>query len=178
LEYIDSPQARLEAYCELFGTRVRRRLGFGKDGSVWLTTSATALKVFDSRRGYVRETAVYDRLTLHGVTEINGSAVPRLIAREDSLGVIEMSFVNPPFVLDFASAELDAATEFPEEVLAEWWTRKREEFGACWGRAVGILRSLQRIGIFMMDVHPGNIRFPEMDSMGGGEESSSRSDSP
>jgi len=35
---------------------------------------------------------------------------------------------------------------------------KREQFRADWPAAAAVIRGLERIGIFMLDVHPENIR--------------------
>lgn len=137
-------------------------MGFGKDGSVWLATNANAVKLYEQYGAFERERDVYRRLAAHGVTDILGSAVPQVVEVEPTLGVIEMSFVRPPFVLDFATAELDHRTEFPEDVMQEWWERKRRDFGVHWGQTVAIIRALEKFGIYMTDIHPGNIRFPEM----------------
>jgi len=79
---------------------------------------------------------------------------------DEALLAVEMTIVQPPFVLDFASAYLDeAAPEFPEDVMEEWLASKKEEFGSNWARAAGVLAALRRLGIHMTDVHPGNIKF-------------------
>ena len=103
---------------------------------------------------------VYLRLRTRGIDQVAGHTVPSLIRHDDTLGIIEMSIVEPPFVLDFASAQLDQPYDFPPEILAEWYESKRRDFGANWGRAVAVLRELERMGIYMVDVHPGNIGFP------------------
>ena len=71
-----------------------------------------------------------------------------------------MTIVQPPFVLDFASAYLDdAAPVFPEYVMTEWLAQKQEEFGPHWLHAAVVLAGLRKHGIHMTDVHPGNITF-------------------
>lgn len=45
--------------------------------------------------------------------------------------------------------------------MEEWAARKREEFGRNWPKVVWILRELERMGIYMLDVHPGNIKFSD-----------------
>lgn len=160
-EFLDPRDGRLNAYCELYGRRVVRRLGFGKDGTVWATIAATAVKIFDRTDLYLQEKRVYQHLALQQASSAAGSSIPTLIAFDDTLGVIEMSIVTPPFVLDFASARLGQPEEFPTEVMEEWLARKQEEFGANWNRAGAALRALERLGVYMTDVHPGNIRFPE-----------------
>lgn len=118
------------------------------------------MKAYERRHAYERERDVYRRLGERGVVSIAGHWVPRVERCDDALGVIEMTIVEPPFVLDFASAQLDQPFDFPPDILAEWYESKRRDFGANWGRAVAVLRELERLGIYMVDVHPGNIGFP------------------
>jgi hypothetical protein len=76
---------------------------------------------------------------------------------------IEMTMATPPFVLDFASAyPVHEAPDFPPEIMDEWIEHKREQFGRNWPRVALILREFERdFGLRLLDVHPGNIRFPE-----------------
>lgn len=151
---------RSQEYAKRYALRLDRRLGFGKDGTVWETDRQTALKVFRHADPFRREVAAYARLAERRVLDVNGHRVPQVERVDEELLGIEMTIVQPPFVLDFASAYLDrAAPEFPEDVMAEWLARKREEFGSNWSRAAGVLAALRRFGIHMTDVHPGNIGF-------------------
>ncbi len=84
--------------------------------------------------------------------------MPALVDHDDRLLVIEMSVVNPPYVLDFGSATLDEPPDFPDEVLEAWYSEKQEQFGGSWGAALTVLAELKRAGIHLLDVHPGNIR--------------------
>lgn len=158
-DYSEALTARLQTFCKIFHVTPARRLGFGKDGTVWLTTTATALKVYERQYAFDQELAVYQRLADHGITNVHGHAVPQLTIADPVLGVIEMTTVEPPFLLDFASARLDEPVDFPEDVLEEWRQSKREEFGPDWPQVIAILRALERLGIYMTDVHAGNIRF-------------------
>ncbi len=103
------------------------------------------------------------RLRERDVGDVAGHTVPRLINADDKLLVIEMTIVSPPFLLDFGDAVLDAAPEFPVDVIEEWHAEKTEQFGeARWDRVVtviGILRAVH--GIHLLDVNPGNIMFGE-----------------
>lgn len=154
------------AYCGTRGMELDRYLGFGKDGTVWATLDNTAVKAHERRHTYERELEVYGRLAAQHCTIVAGHAVPLLLDTDDQLGIIEMAIVRPPFVLDFASAQLDQPFEFPPDILEEWYNAKSRDFGVNWGRAVAVLRELERMGIYMVDVHPGNIGFPQ--SSGGG----------
>lgn len=152
-------QERLNAYLTRNHCTVLQRLGFGKDGTVWQTDRFTAVKVFDRDWAYEQELRVYERLRERGVTKIRGHAVPLATAWDATLGVIELSIVSPPFVLDFASAQLDQAPDFPPEVMQDWLNKKRAEFGPNAPAMLGILAALRAVGVHMLDVHPGNIRF-------------------
>lgn len=155
----ESSSERLASYCTAQSLALSRRLGFGKDGTVWFTSRNTAVKVFERDFAYSREREVYRRLANLGIDGVAGHTVPELLRSDDILGIIEMSIVEPPFVLDFASAQLDHPFDFPDDVLSEWFAEKREQFGADWSKAVVVLRALERMGIYMTDVHPGNIKF-------------------
>ncbi len=71
-----------------------------------------------------------------------------------------MEIVTRPFVLDFADAYLDKPPDYPDEVLAEWRTEKKEQFGDRWPEVELILLSLERYGVYLVDVSPGNVAFP------------------
>lgn len=157
-DFSESSIARLQAYCRRDGLNPTRRLGFGKDGSVWATAEARALKVHDRLATYTVERNVYWRLNEQAITEVAGHALPELLAWDDELAILEMSIVKPPFVLDFASAQLDHPFDFPDDIMHAWLAERLELFGPLWPRAAAVLRALERYGIFMLDVHPGNIR--------------------
>ncbi|MEX0887188.1 MAG: hypothetical protein WD009_12205, partial [Phycisphaeraceae bacterium] len=57
--------------------------------------------------GYRRELAACVRLREHEVLDVLGHAVPQLLDADPQLGVIELSTVAPPYVLDFAKCQLD-----------------------------------------------------------------------
>ena len=65
----------------------------------------------------------------------------------------------PPFLLDFASAHLDTAPEFSQEIWDDWQEKNRERFGDDWPMAQMIMAELEGIGIYMLDPSPSNIRF-------------------
>jgi len=73
------------------------------------------LKCLRFERLYRNERNVDQRLALLECDEIAGFNVPRLINFDDSLWIVEIQIVSPPFVLDFAGAALDR----PSSVFAE-----------------------------------------------------------
>ncbi len=152
--------ARLTRYVTARKLQLKHSLGFGKDGTVFSTTTGTAVKVFQSREPYTSERDCYIRLAEHGVVEVLGHQVPEMIAWSDLLLVIEMSMVSPPYILDFASARLDHAPDFPPEVLEQWEMDRLEEFGANWSRVRLIIEFMrEQYDIHLTDVHPRNITF-------------------
>ncbi|MDQ7014274.1 MAG: hypothetical protein Q9O74_10305 [Planctomycetota bacterium] len=153
---------RAERYAALYQLRLGDRLGFGKDGTIWRTDARTALKVFKARDLYERELAVYQRLREYGVAELCGHDVPTLEQWDDELWAIEMTIVGRPFVLDFAAARLDGdRLVFPQEVVDAQEERIRELFGARVWKVAAIRAALERLGIHLTDIHPGNIGFVE-----------------
>jgi len=72
-----------------------------------------------------------------------------------------MTIVRSPFLLDFADALLDEAPDFSEDVLRQWEEEKAEIFGEKWSDVTRILAALQAFGIYLLDINPGNISFPE-----------------
>ena len=153
---------RAAGYAQVRERRLDRRLGFGKDGTVWDSDRSTAVKVFRTPEPFRREAAAYRRLTERSVLDVLGFRVPQLLNVDDRLMVIEMTIVRPPFVLDFGSAYLDgAAPRFPEDIMEEWLADKQEEFGDRWQQAASVIRAFERLGIQLTDIHPGNIAFQE-----------------
>ena len=99
-----------------------------------------------------------------GVREIDGFRIPRLFETDDELWVLEMSWVRPPFVLDFAGARLDEEPEHfrDPEYVAEWRAEKLEQFGPeRWPVVTGVLATFRRYGVWLTDVKPGNIEFAD-----------------
>ncbi len=155
---------RADLYAQKHGLVLGEQLGFGVHGIVFAAASKTkpgreAIKVHEREESYCRERDVYLRLRDHGISQIRGFHVPRLLRYDNELWVVEMEIVTRPFVLDFADAYLDQPPDYPDEVLAEWRTEKQEQFGDRWREVELILLSLKRYGVYLVDVSPGNIAF-------------------
>lgn len=158
--YPTALRERLRAYAEIEGVMILARLGFGMDGSVHATDRQSAVKVFERRESYQTERAVYLRLRRDRVQSIQGHAVPQLLAFDDPRGAIEMTIVKPPYLLDFAKAQLDVPPNFPPQVMADWRREKAEQFGEHWTKALSIMRMLERRhGIYLLDVNLRNFAF-------------------
>ncbi len=109
---------------------------------------------------YAPERDVYLRLLEREITELCGLTIPVLIAHDDECLVIEMQTVSPPYLVDFASAWLDRAPDFPQEVVDEWHERLRESFGERFSDVMAVLEALaEEAGVYMLDIHPHNVKF-------------------
>ena len=125
---------------------------------MYLTDGGSVVKVLFHRELYARESAAYQRLGAAGVTSVCGHRVPVLLAKSDVLGVLALSYVHRPFVLDFASAALEKPTFVhdgpelwpgPSDFTAEQIDRVKEIRNQLWDRA----------GVWIDDLHPGNVGF-------------------
>ena len=108
---------------------------------------------------YEREKKVYERLRDAAVATVLGFNVPQLVGSDDGLRVLEITIVEPPFVLDFAGAHLDRRPEFPEEVWADWEAEKREQFEGRWPAVQAVLDAFEELGVYLLDLSPSNIAF-------------------
>ena len=136
-------------------------LGHGTDGSVWKSSKKTAVKVFKLEANFTTELECYKRLFDNKIVKLDGFAVPQLIRFHNSLLVIEMAIVSPPFILDFAKCHLDHPREFEEGGKEEWMAYSEELFEHNWRKVRSVLYSLQQIGIYYYDAKPGNIVFKD-----------------
>lgn len=160
---------RASVYAAGRGLTLGPQLGFGKDGIVFAASNparaATAIKTLLRRELYDRELACYLRLRERGVIEMRGHAVPLLRGHDAVLLIVEMSIVTRPFVLDFASAYVDRAPEFPREIMEERWAHWAETFEADWPSVLAIVAAFRQIGIHLLDLNPGNIAFAQADGL-------------
>ena len=142
------------------------RLGFGIHGIVFAARDKTkpgffAVKFHREERPFERECRVYQRLRDEQTTRILGFNVPLLLSIDEEFHAIEMTIVRSPFLLDFADARLDEAPDFSEDVLQQWEEEKAEIFGERWPEVTRALAALQAFGIYLLDINPRNISFPE-----------------
>jgi hypothetical protein len=160
----DSQRHRVIQYANARQLILEDSLGYGKDGIVFSSNRGVAVKVYSSQSAFEAERDCYFRLAEHQVIEVLGHNVPQMIAWSNSLLVIEMTIVKPPYILDFASARLDATPDFSPEVMEQWEHDRFEEFGNNWGHVQVIMQIMRETyGIYLLDVHPRNITFGEND---------------
>jgi hypothetical protein len=152
---------RLQVYAIRRGAQLMERLGFGQDGLVYATNHESVLKCLRYERLYQTERNVYQRLARLDREEIAGFNVPKLLSFDDSLWIVEMQIVSPPFVLDFAGASLDQQSrvfaEMSDEDHQEWIDSRIEMYGDDWPRVETVLAEFRKQKIFLTDIKPGNI---------------------
>lgn len=136
-------------------------LGFGQDGTIWRTTTPTAIKVFRREQAYFTELACYERLGAHNITRIEEFSIPGLVDSDDELQVIEMDIVSRPFLLDFGKCYLDRKPEFSPEVWQDWQIEHAEMWEDRWKTVRRLVWQLEKYGIYHVDPRPGNIRFAD-----------------
>jgi hypothetical protein len=136
-------------------------LGAGQDGTVWRTSSDTAIKVFHREGAYACELAAYRRLTELHIARVNEFVIPRFIDSDDTLQVIEMDIVSPPYLLDFGKCYLDRKPDFSPEVWQEWQQLHEELWEGRWKIVRRAVWQLEKYGIYHVDPRPGNLRFAE-----------------
>src|SRR5688500_10804785 len=126
-------EPRWKQFEQRYGARVAGPLGFGRDGTVMYTDRDTAVKLFDQEDTYRRERDAYLLLQAQQCVNVLAHRVPDLIRYDDELRAIEMTIVEPPFLLDFASAYPEhEAPDFPDDVWEDWRAQKAEQFGDRW----------------------------------------------
>jgi hypothetical protein len=149
---------RRDGYCDARGIGVEGLRGYGFDGFVWQTTVDTIVKVFRHDGDFQRELAVYQRLQIHQIEQLQGFHIPILLHYDVDLFVLELSFVRPPYILDFAAATLDVPPPGFDTEDQDWIAEKHRVFGSHWPAIVRLLDALRHVGIHYCDVHRENIR--------------------
>lgn len=151
-------QHRCNAYCQQYEREIEGLRGWGLHGYVWQTTQDGILKVFFQQSSFRQELAVYLRLQARQVDRLQGFQIPILLNYDKDLFILELSYVRPPFVLDFADATLDTPPLELDVDSAEWISEKRSVYGQRWPDVSRLLDALRHLGIFYTDVHSENIR--------------------
>lgn len=144
------------------GIQLLDRLGDGKDGFVF-NFKRRAVKFSVGEEVFRRELRAYQILRQRDINEINGFQIPRLLAHDESLRVIEMTIVRPPFLLDFAAAYTFAENDrfdFPADVIEEREAHWADIFGDRWGVVQDLCRAFERdTGLVLLDLSLNNVKF-------------------
>jgi len=157
---------RARAYAHSRGILLQEepRLGHGSDGSVWKTSRNSAVKAVANQPNYANELECYRRLRDAAVSHLLGFDIPVLEGFDDKLQVIEMTIVQPPYLLDFVGkVYLDAPPPYWDDMqlrtnaYQEW----KERFDSRWEDVARVLGMLEKYGIYYVDPRPGNIDVDE-----------------
>ena len=125
----------------------------------------SAIKVFKEQLHFQQELKVYKRIKERNITNLCGFWIPKPLNYNSYLLIIEMEFVDPPFVVDFASAGVDAPlNEYTADIIADWEESRQELFGENWPSVQKLIAAFEAYGIYLADVKPGNIMFAPTDS--------------
>jgi hypothetical protein len=154
--------SRAETYAKNNGRRIVRkaRLGGGTDGEVWRSTRPSAIKVVLNARNYRDELESYQRLKAANIHNLRGFDIPRLVGWDDSLQVIEMSIVTPPYLLDFGKVYFDGPPTgvYDRDRMKMAEAEAKANFGSQWPAVARVLYALQaKVGIWYVDPKPANI---------------------
>lgn len=84
---------------------------------------------------------------------------------ERELQVVEISIVQPPYLLDFGKVYLDLPPTHldDEQMLANALEEWIERFGKRWSKVNHAMKMLEQLGIYYYDPRPGNISFGDED---------------
>lgn len=140
-------------------------LGYGSDGTVWKTSRHTAIKALYDERRFGLELECYLRLKEADIHHIGLFDVPFLEDFERELLVLEISIVQPPYLLDFGKVYLDFPPThlYDEQLLANAHEEWVERFGKRWSKVHHAMKMLEQLGIYYYDPRPGNISFGDED---------------
>lgn len=87
-------------------------------------------------------------------------AVPALVGYDDSLMIVEMSVVSPPYFLDFGKCYLDHPPKYEDGTWDEYIEEKSKDFDPKeWELVEEALLDLKSMGIYYIDPKTTNIRF-------------------
>jgi hypothetical protein len=159
--------SRAEAYANSRGIRLigKDMLGYGSDGSVWHSSRRTAIKALYRVKSFVHELECYRRLKAAGVRQVGVFDVPFLEDYDEELRIVEISIVQPPYLLDFGKVYLDQAPThlYDEQMMANAHAEWHERFGERWSKVRHAMRMLEKHGIYYYDPRPGNVCFGDED---------------
>lgn len=143
---------------------VIKKVGSGINGIVFFTSRGSAVKIFARRADFTKELYAYKILEERDVSEVCGFNVPHLVASSEENMIIEMSLVQRPFLLDFASCciDIDPRDAHGEEWLDQYVERIEYQHEDRSEEVFRVYNALARkTGIYHTDLRPTNIGFAE-----------------
>lgn len=156
------------------------RLGAGVGGYVYLSSDLrTAVKIHNHEEGFHRELEVYRQLKRLDITRLHGLTIPKLRSARHDLLLIQMDFVNAPYLLDFAGV-LSKPPEilFGAEQLQYWHDRIHEFFGPNADIAYAVYNSLARHHLYYVDFRPSNLNLTGLPGLQPYDQADTHTDTP
>lgn len=158
---IEIPDFILEArdeYCRRNSCEIdpNGEFWWGLDAYLWQTTHYQIIKVHRYKERFRRELEAYQRLQERGIERLKGFRFPQLVRCNEELRILELSFVSPPYILDFVEVGLGKRPSNFDLDRIE--TQQAKQFGKDWPDLKRLLEALMQIGIYYDDVHNKNIR--------------------
>jgi hypothetical protein len=133
------------------------QLGCGISGFVYLSPDPrAAVKIHDRQESFETELKAYHILSRLLDSRLHGLSVPKLIASRRDVKLIEMEFVAPPYLLDFAGVQF-SEPDFSAEVQEYSHRRIVDGFGPNASVAYAVYDSLAKMGIYYLDFKPSNM---------------------
>lgn len=149
---------RAHVYCHERSLDIVELRGWGVDAVVWQASDDRILKVFRHASQYVQEQSVYRHLQERNVRKLQGFRIPDVVDVDDELWVLGLTFVRPPYILDFAAATLGSQPAGFDPDNTEWLAEQSRKFGRDWPDVKRLLDALRQYGVHYTDVHTQNIR--------------------
>lgn len=138
---------RRDEYCRSRSRDIQDLRGYGVDAFIWQATNDHILKVFRRPRGFDRERDIYLRLQQRSLYRLQGFWIPILVDYDDAELVLEMTFVRPPYILDFAACGLDQCPPGFDPYDPHWIAEQSRKFGRDWPDVQRLLDALRQYGI-------------------------------
>ncbi len=148
----------LSAAQSFIGTKGKLEiLGWGVSGFVFLSPDLeTAIKVHHTPEGFQTEVRAYELLRSYRLTQVEGITIPKLRMADHSRQLIQIDFVSPPFLLDFAGVRF-SDPQFPSETVREIHEEIEMRFGRNSHIAHAVQHKLLEIGMYYLDLRPSNL---------------------
>ena len=133
------------------------KLGSGLTGYVFLSPNGqTAVKVHHREESFIHEVRMYQWLGARAIGPVQGLEIPKMRNYSKDHCLIHMDYVSPPFLVDFAGTQFKP-TDFPPEVLEDWYAMIDRRFGPNAWVVYKVKDALEKHGIYYLDFQPRNL---------------------
>ncbi|MEZ6128610.1 MAG: hypothetical protein R3C59_07995 [Planctomycetaceae bacterium] len=148
---------RRDLYCTRDDKTVAsEKPGIGLEAVVWPAAKQNILKVHRLPNTFKNERQVYQRLDATNTQRLKGFSIPQRLHYDAEPLVVELSFVFPPYILDFGAARvIPRPSDFDLDRIEAEFARQH---GADWPDIRRLLEALMQLGVYYSDAHDQNIR--------------------